>query len=731
MLAGLAGLGALIVSSTAAMAEGSGNLYAAGTGSRANSEWRTSNYGAGVVDRRTLLHAYAVAGELLLMGSSAMGNGSADIAVWNPGQVTGNPGQETIPATPTFSCATQRAASSDATLGQILSRAEELAGPDTVPSSVSNGYHPCVYPAPVTGIYSVAMYGPAGSSADSNGGVADDVGLTNANDFNSTQGTSVAAWDLTVRGSLTDATTTRTGRVFAYSLALFTGGNGLPVNLTTYVVTLDGFRYRSEDRGMDPNGWVQYANQVGFLDPDGSTPLYHDAVALSQGNPAQLTNIQAGVLFAHAQYPVFLEPPADATLTALGIPLTAVAPQVSNATFSGSWTGSSSYLQTGGTFSYTSNVSGVYEIVISRDGVNFDPSASQNRVLRGTRSAGTQTVSWDGKDNSGAFLPIGTGYHFRMRVHAGEYHFPFIDVENDVNGGPSITLLNAPNGNCPPLTGGCSGGFYDDRGYTTTTAQTVGTLGSVLCGNEPPATPASDPVNGFDTSSAQRAFGTASGGNTNVPCTGSFGDAKGLDLWTYYPSPFATGQLNIVGPPDDLALTITGPSTLSDGDSASYVIQVHNNGPNPAGGPVTVVDTLPPGVNFTGSSGSGWSCTASGQTVTCTQSAALPSGSSEPPLTINVSATSVQPGSTLTDSARVSSPSPDSNLSNNNASTVATVPGGTSTTPNPVSNPSTPSTGAGETLGAGALLLLLGGCSMVLGCLLRQRRAHSSSRLNA
>ena len=41
---------------------------------------------------------------------------------------------------------------------------------------------------------------------------------------------------------------------------------------------------------MDPNGWLVYGNQVGFYDSDGTTPLYHDAVAANDGTPAQLTH---------------------------------------------------------------------------------------------------------------------------------------------------------------------------------------------------------------------------------------------------------------------------------------------------------------------------------------------------------------------------------------------------------------------------------------------------------
>ena len=161
-----------------------------------------------------------------------MGQGAADILIWNPGLVTGTPGKETIPGTFSFSCAAQRATSHIVTQGEITSRAEELAGPDTVPGGgVANGYTPCVYAAPTTGIYSIAMIGPAGTAANGDGGVSADIALTAAGDYNAAQGSSIAAWDVTVRDSLTDPATTQTGRVFSYVLSLFTGNNGLPVEL--------------------------------------------------------------------------------------------------------------------------------------------------------------------------------------------------------------------------------------------------------------------------------------------------------------------------------------------------------------------------------------------------------------------------------------------------------------------------------------------------------------------
>ncbi len=595
---------ALAAMSMPVAAAGSASLYPSGaSGSRANSEWRTNSYGGGLITRRTLVKAFMNAGEVLMLGSSAIGQGTSDILVYNPGVVTGPIGTETVPApaSANFSCNNQRLAGGGLpNQGMITSRAEELAGPDSIPTgTVPNAYVPCHYTAPSTGIYDIAFLGPDGFSSAVDGAVAADVGLAAAGDFSAAQGTSIAAWDATVRSSLASAVNI-TGRVFTYYLALFTAGNGLPVFPTIYPITTDGYRYRVDMRGMDPNGWVSYGNQVGFLDPDGVTPLYHDAVATAAGSPGQLTNIQGGVTFALPSFPLFFEPPSAAAINALNIPAVPTKPVMSSLSFIGNLGGNTSVLNSGGTFTYTSNVQGVYDIVISRDGINFDPTLPANRSLRGVRPAGVQTVSWDGKDNSGAFFPVGT-YQVHAAFHGGEYHFPMIDVENDTQGGPTITMLNPPLATCPPITGGCSGAFYDDRSYVTSTGTLVDgshPVGTVLCGTNPPATAVADPVLGYDTSGTQRAYGAGAGGNTNVPCTGAFGDAKGLDTWTYYPSNTALAPLNIVATAADIGITksVSDPNPAV-GTNVTFTVTAHNNGPNDTTA-LQVSDVLPAGLTY-------------------------------------------------------------------------------------------------------------------------------------
>ena len=149
-----------------------------------------------------------------------------------------------------------------------------------------------------------------------------------------------------MRSSLV-STTNLTWRAFSYYLALFTAGNGLPVFPTIYPVTGDGYRYQVDLRGMDPNGWLVYGNQLGFFDSDGSTPLYHDAVAENTSSPGQLTSIQGGVTFQRPSFPLFFEPPSAAALAALSIPATPTAPIMSALSFAGNLGGNTSLVNNG------------------------------------------------------------------------------------------------------------------------------------------------------------------------------------------------------------------------------------------------------------------------------------------------------------------------------------------------------------------------------------------------
>ena len=267
--------------------------------------------------------------------------------------------------------------------------------------------------------------------------------------------------------------------MFTDYLAQITGGNGAAnrVDSTLYAVTRDGFKYQVDLRGLDPNGFILYGNTVGFLNPDGVTPLYHDLVA--DINP--LTAIQGGVMLSPPTGLLFVAPPA-ADLPSSIMP-TPVVPTVNSITFQGT-AGDvdgqpGSVFSTGGNIVFDGNIGGVAHVVIAPNpggsvgcaGADFNSSLPANRSLVRVVAAGVQNLAWDGRDNSGAYMPAswtgngGSGYCFSATLHAGEYHFPLLDAENSVLGGPTITLLNPPGGGCPFAT--CSTAFFDDRGYRT------------------------------------------------------------------------------------------------------------------------------------------------------------------------------------------------------------------------------------------------------------------------
>lgn len=592
---------ALCLGTPAALAEGSRSLYpATATGNRANIEWRdTTVQYANFVTRRTLLRVYANAGEVILTGSSAVGVNLGDILIYNPGLVQPDPtlgpnfdtvtpaiGQEPLPAVSSFSCNAQRTALGNAALGQITTRAQELAGPDTIPAGgVAGGYAPCSYVAPTTGIYTVVITGPSGFNST---GDTAPTGSIAAVQTDAAQDSTVAAWDVTVRATPV-STLDIPGRLFSYYLALFTGANGRFINSNVFALTSDGYLYQTGLNGIDPNGFVIYGNNSGFRVNQGGelVALERDVVTTTD----QLLDRPAEIDFRPPAFPIFFAQPDPTVVAALRIPLAAVAPTITpnSLAFAGTAGSNNSFFNTGGTFTYQANLEHSFQLVISRDGVNFDPTNPQNRVLRGRRNAGAATVAWDGLDNSGTPFPVGTNYQVRLVLRTGEYHFPLLDVENAPNGTPLLQLVNPPVGVCPPFVAPCTSAFYDDRGYILPQSGTLVGPGvnQALAANAPNP-PNSDPVVGFNTAVSP-----------NARTFTAFGNTKALDLWTYYPSAPEVIPLNIISSDTvDLSLrkTVDTPAATL-GQNVTFTLTLSNAGPATATG-VRVTERLPNGLTF-------------------------------------------------------------------------------------------------------------------------------------
>jgi uncharacterized repeat protein (TIGR01451 family) len=101
----------------------------------------------------------------------------------------------------------------------------------------------------------------------------------------------------------------------------------------------------------------------------------------------------------------------------------------------------------------------------------------------------------------------------------------------------------------------------------------------------------------------------------------------------------------------DLALAKTHSGTFNVGVPANYTLTVSNVGAAPTVSPVTVTDTLPAGLTFVTATGSGWTCTASGQVVTCTNPTVIGVGATAQPISLSATPTA---GGSITNSAQVS-----------------------------------------------------------------------------
>jgi uncharacterized repeat protein (TIGR01451 family) len=127
---------------------------------------------------------------------------------------------------------------------------------------------------------------------------------------------------------------------------------------------------------------------------------------------------------------------------------------------------------------------------------------------------------------------------------------------------------------------------------------------------------------------------------------------------TSTPTPTATRVPT--GP--DLALTKSHLGAFTVGKVGSYTFTVTNVGGSATSGAMTLTDSLPTGLSYASTTGTGWSCSAAGVTVTCTTSALLAAGATSSfGLTVNVAASAMP---SVTNTARVDATG-DTDPSNN------------------------------------------------------------------
>ncbi len=136
--------------------------------------------------------------------------------------------------------------------------------------------------------------------------------------------------------------------------------------------------------------------------------------------------------------------------------------------------------------------------------------------------------------------------------------------------------------------------------------------------------------------------------NVTAPAAGAFTNTATIAAVTADPqNGNNSGSLSGTAAADGADLAISkskSPNPVAQNSPTASTIGVHNNGPRPTSGVITVVDTLDAGESFDSFAGANWNCVHSGATpggvVTCTFSGApLASGGNTSSLTINTIAT--------------------------------------------------------------------------------------------
>ncbi|MEH2183144.1 hypothetical protein [Nostoc sp.] len=561
------------------LAEGSKELVSDG-GYRPYLEW--SDLTAAGIIRKTILKVYVQQGETVNLGSSVTSSFSnpQDIVYRSP--FGGQNASCDVLATG---------------FGFINTVAKETAGP--LPNS--GGYTPCSFVATETGIYEVEFRSPNTTGASN----PPPRTTTAAFPTDATQLSGVAAWDITVRDSNGVA---KKGRVFTKYIAMNMGANAngstpIALNSKLYIQTKDGYRYETDMNGVDPFGFIFFANSRGYLDRTNNSTVYHSAGGATDNNLNFSGNVRVQDpnvtdTLTDITHLVFFNRPDTTTLNALSIPIAANIPIVPTSfkfTGGNGGSGNQTSVGVGGNFSFNASSTGSYQIIIdtNNDGI-FDPSS--DRVLQNVLSVGSNVVLWNGKDASGTNLqplPGNAAYNAIITTRSGEYHFPMLDAENNPLGF-KITMENPPAAfpNLVDQNGqqiGATTVYYNDNNYTTANGTTINLDGTG-------ATSPRNAARGINSVLGEHEFSS------------NYGDFKGIDTWTYFPSQGITTplvittntQANVIGTKSVRFLADNDSSgTVTVGDRIEYTITYSNLNPGNSNAINFVInDSLPSQLTF-------------------------------------------------------------------------------------------------------------------------------------
>ncbi len=280
-------------------------------------------------------------------------------------------------------------------------------------------------------------------------------------------------------------------------------------------------------------------------------------------------------------------------------------------------------------------------------------SDGDNQASSGATGGGIIFIRADSFTGTGTFTANGNG----------AYNGTAYDAGGGGGSGGSIVIL-AANGGESGLTlqanGGRGGDAWDSDAFKLADRHGPGGGGAggvIFVSGAPASLSVTGGANGT-TLTPGVAYGATSGGNGVTATNNTLGQVTGI-------------QSSALCAPD-MTLSKSHAGSLIRGSAATYTIPVSNVSPYGASsGLVTINDTLPFGITPLTASGTGWVCSVSGQTVSCTRTDSLAALSAYPSIAVTATVSQSAPA-TLTNIATVSGGG-ESNLLNDTATDVGGV----------------------------------------------------------
>jgi len=479
------------------------------------------------------MKVYVKAGETINVGSSAQGMNAGTINFRAPDGSTFTSGNS-------------------ATAGRISNRSQELGGP----MPTAGGYTPFMIKvqAGQEGIWEIDFV------SESNG---TDLGnpvpiLANAS-WTQPSGQYIAAFDVSVR----DVNNTKfiKGRVFTNVFSGILGTFNVGFNGIFNILTSDGYQYTMNNNGQAGNGFTFFVNNKGFRNTNGSAS-YSSIDNVTNPNVQDPRAVDSPIDITQK---IFFNPPASdmpSTAKTPGGLMTwllnpPAIPVITNSEFTGieGTAGKSGVNPLGANFTFTASAAGTYLIAIdvNKNGTFTDPI---DRKLSGTVNPGANQVFWNGLDGMGNKVPANPQGNYKANIiitnKGGEVHFPFFDVERNVNG----IILTRTNGNYTP----------DDTVYWNDSP--------IIAFGTPP-----NPVKNLSGISSK-----INGHKWGTPTTDSvnqndFGNNKGIDTWSYIATAPIVNSVSFRLQEADLAIDSIGAIAGCAGQPVQYTVSIKNNGP--------------------------------------------------------------------------------------------------------------------------------------------------------